>query len=463
MKNLFTLILTSLIITSINAQVISDTITLGSSWANDIFYSIENGGEAGTADNTSWSVGISPASQSSSIIINGGRGVALWEVPADTMSPAEFENSLDTTGAVYLQWTRNFDEDSSWTADAFSKNATGPNPPPPATATSINFGWGDYILSNQQVLGARVYLLQTPNDDFYKVFVESKIQGTTKFRYASLDHSFDTTMTVVGNDFSSKSYVYIDMDNHEILDREPARNDWDLLFTRIQPDQTLPPPGNSFSRTGALSNTINLSANPGSPNIQGVSVAMVEEFNVNDADYNDAQFSGNRNVIANRFQFTTMGSFSVYDTLGFFIQDRNENIYKFWFTGMNGGNPGNFNYDIPGNSISFNYEKVFDAEEEEEDPNSISNASENIDFHTIYPNPANDRAHLLFKAKDLKNNLQVSVYSITGKLVESVNVQTQIGLNTISLNTSNYQSGMYIVQIHNGNEVVSQKLIVNQK
>lgn len=460
MKKIFTFLTAIATTLALQAQVVADTVTLGSGWANDIFYSIENGDEAGSADNTSWSVGISPASQSSSIIINGGRGVELWEIPSDTMSIAEFENTLDTTGANYLFWTKNFDEDSSWVADAFSKNATGPNPPPPATATVINFGWGDYQLATQNVVGARLYLLKTPEGDFYKVFVESKIQGTTRFRYASLDHSFDTTMVVVGNDFTNRNYVYVDMDNHEILDREPVRTEWDLLFTRIQPDQTLPPPGNSFSRTGVLSNTINLSSNPATPNVQGVKIAIVEDFSVNDANYEDAVFSNNRDVISNKFQFTEMGTFSVFDTLGFFLQDRNDNIFKLWFTGMNGGNPGNVNYDIPTNSISFNYEKVFDAEE---DPNSIDNIAENIDFHTIYPNPSVDKAHLLFTTKEVKESVQLSIYNITGKLIENVNIQPQLGLNTVSINTSNYQSGMYIVQINNGTEVVSQKLIVNQK
>lgn len=460
MKKIFTFLTAIATILALQAQVISDTVTLGGNWANDIFYSVENGDESGSADNNSWSVGISPASQSSSIIINGGRGVALWEVPADTMSPLEFENTLDTTGAVYLQWTRNYDTDSSWTADAFSKNATGPNPPPPAPTQFINFGWGNYYPNNFEVLGARVYLLQTPTNDLYKVFVESKIQGTTRFRYSTLDNSFDTTMVVVGNNFNDKNYVYIDMDNHEINDREPAKNDWDLLFTRVQPDPTMPPSPFITGRTSVLSNTINLSSNPNSPSIQGVSIAIVEDFSVNDANYENAEFSGNRDVILNKFQTTNMGVFSVFDTLGFFIQDRNENIFKFWFTGMNGGNPANVNYDIPTNSISFNYEKVFDAEE---DPNSIDNIAENIDFHTIYPNPSIDKAHLLFTTKEVKESVQLSIYNITGKLIENVNIQPQLGLNTVSINTGNYQSGMYIVQINNGAEVVSQKLIVNQK
>lgn len=445
MNKIFTLIALALT-SSIFAQVKSDSILMGAQYANDIFYSLSQESETGSASGSSWTVGISPASQSSSIVINGGRSVQLWEIPADTMTVAEFENVLDTTGAVYLSWVKNFDEDSSWIMDAFSKNATGPNPPPPASATTINFGWGNYVFATQQVVGVRVYLLRTQTGDFYKVLVESKIQGTTRFRYASLDNSFDTTMVVTGNDFSDRNYVYINMDDHEFLNREPARLDWDLLFTRMQPNQLLPPPGNSFARTGVYTNTINLSANPATPNIQGVQVAMVEDFSVNDADYLTATFKSNRDVIGNKWQTTNMGQFIVFDTLGFFVKDRNDDIYKLWFTGIEGSSTG---------KISFNYEKVFDNSTV-----NIRNVEEKLDFHTIYPNPTTSVSNLVFTSTENNNNVKLSVYSLTGNLVENLNVNVTTGLNAISLNVGNYTPGIYLVQLNNNGSIATQKLVV---
>lgn len=446
MKKIFTIfaVITSIVL---SAQVKSVTVSMGNQYANDVYFSLSQDSITGTPSGTNWTVGISPASQSSSIIINGGRAVQLWEIPDSVLSVANFANTLDTTDAVYLTWTKNFDEDSSWIMDAFSKNATGPNPPPPATPTTINFGWGNYVFATQQVLGSRLYLLQTRTGDLYKVFVESKIQGTTRFRYATLDNSFDTTMVVVGADYPNRNYVYINMDEHEIVDRDPLRVDWDLLFTRMQPNQLLPPPGNSFSRTGVYTNTINLSANPATPNIQGIEVARVEDFSINDSDYADAVFKSTRDVIANRWQTTSMGQFIVFDTIGFFIKDRNTDIYKLWFTAIEGSSTGN---------ISFNYEKVFEFEE----PNSINGVVADIDFHTIYPNPSNNVSHLLFSSKENRNNVKLNVYGISGNLVDSFDLNVNAGLNTISLNVSKYNSGMYIVQLNNGSYIATQKLIV---
>jgi hypothetical protein len=70
----------------------------------------------------------------------------------------------------------------------------------------------------------------------------------------------------------------------------------------------------------------------------------------------------------------------------------------------------------------------------------------------VYPNPANEVLYI-----DASTDIQkVSFYTISGKLVKSMDVQagkTQLNLNGL-------ESGVYLLNIENGNDVITKKVII---
>ena len=74
----------------------------------------------------------------------------------------------------------------------------------------------------------------------------------------------------------------------------------------------------------------------------------------------------------------------------------------------------------------------------------------------IYPNPAKDKATLSLSG--LTANAKIIVSDLQGRIIQTEDLQA--GSETYELNTSNYASGVYYIRILCGNNVNTQKLIV---
>ena len=74
----------------------------------------------------------------------------------------------------------------------------------------------------------------------------------------------------------------------------------------------------------------------------------------------------------------------------------------------------------------------------------------------IYPNPAKDKA--ILSLTGLTANAKVIVSDLQGRIIQTEDLQA--GTETYELNTSNYASGVYYIRILCGNNVNTQKLII---
>lgn len=95
----------------------------------------------------------------------------------------------------------------------------------------------------------------------------------------------------------------------------------------------------------------------------------------------------------------------------------------------------------------------------EERPNAVNRI---ITDHTVqlYPNPTNGMATLSFQLTE-KANVSLSLYSVTGQKIAIVNAQAFAGgTNTIQINGSDLNEGMYIYTLTVDNETFSGKLSV---
>ena len=74
----------------------------------------------------------------------------------------------------------------------------------------------------------------------------------------------------------------------------------------------------------------------------------------------------------------------------------------------------------------------------------------NFEIVNVIPVPTTDFVNLSFQTATDKGII-ITIYDITGRTLETQTTDATIGLNTITLNVSNYATGAYFVQITDGN------------
>jgi hypothetical protein len=77
-----------------------------------------------------------------------------------------------------------------------------------------------------------------------------------------------------------------------------------------------------------------------------------------------------------------------------------------------------------------------------------------MSYH-IYPNPSSNHINIKFENNSIT---AIKLFDNLGKTVKSVD---DINRSSTSLDISNFNSGIYYLQILVANELVSQKIIVN--
>ncbi len=92
------------------------------------------------------------------------------------------------------------------------------------------------------------------------------------------------------------------------------------------------------------------------------------------------------------------------------------------------------------------------------DKNTEQTPSTNI---SIAPNPSHGIITVTYQA-NTANNIRLSVYDKTGRVLFSQKDQAVKGKNTYSLNLSNLINGMYNLQIKNGAEQSQVKLVIER-
>lgn len=90
----------------------------------------------------------------------------------------------------------------------------------------------------------------------------------------------------------------------------------------------------------------------------------------------------------------------------------------------------------------------------------ISDLSEELSDFSIAPNPARDFFNISFEY-NATEALNVNVYNVVGQLVENVSVAKEQGKYNLTVNTSNWDSGIYYLRLQSSTGVRTQKVFVN--
>ena len=392
----------------------ADSISFEPGYTNQVYYSFANG-EVKSSDNTTWDLAFGIGGFNTDIRINDGFGVELYLYPnGDT---AEW-NNMDTNGLQ--NWTPRYNSDTSWTVTAFAA----------ANINHPDYGWGIYNSTTHEVLGDSIYILKLTDGTLKKFKMNSMTtSGEFTFSYANIDGTNQVDGTINKLAYTGKNFVYYSVKTDAILDLEPMASEWDIVFTKYM---QLQPQGGFYPVTGVLTN-------------KDRNTAESRAIDLADADWYGHDYSSEIGIIGGdwkKFNMTTY-TYDIVDSLTYFMTDTNNNVFQITFTGFAGSSTG---------MTYFNVNKVGNL--------SIENTTLAINNISVYPNPAIDFVNISIDSKDIQNNLDITVYSITGSVVYQTR-ENFTGNNLVQIPVNNWQKGVYLIRIGNDANAVVKRVIVN--
>ena len=404
MKSIYTFLIMTLAL-SVKAQTVLDTVSLGTGYSNQVWYSLENGIQT-TVAKTDWTIAFDASGFGSSVLFNSTTGATLYQYSGDTSN----FSSLDTAGLA--SWTQPVNSDTNWSDGAFSRNQSG-----------FDLGWGTYSTITHVVTGDRLYVIEFSNGNFQKLWIKSLAGGTYTFRHATLNNSMDMTHSLSKSMYSGKNFAYFNLESHQALDPEPASTEWDLFFTQYITH--LPTP---YLVSGILQN-------------QSVKVAEVHSVADPDtySDYQSASFDSVISTIGYDWK-SYQGSWSIADSLIYFIETEEGAVWRLVMKGFGGSADGNF---------------IFAKEQLV----STSAAEGAATFSLqLFPNPAGDRFQIIYH-NPLNESVSYSLVDLAGRVVRSGTQRAQ-GLSQLQVEVSGLKSGMYLFELTVGSTTQIQKVIL---
>lgn len=407
MKYTLTIITTILFYISPQAQTVQ--ISMGNNYANQIFYSMQNG-EIKNISNDNWDLAFTTDQYASTIRTNDGKGVELYTYHlGDTSDWQNINVSILNNLSLGM-----YNSEISWYDGAFENNSLG----------HPDYGWGVYNMITHNVTGDSLYIIKTINGNWKKIWIqELTTAGEYIFKFSNLDGSNEITQSILKTNYTDKNFIYFSIDQNTIIDREPINSEWDITFTKyISPVQAMP-----YPVTGVLTNN---------------NIEVAKATGVTDPltyfDYSNHNFNNEINSIGYDWK-SYQGSFVVDANRCYFIKDKNENIWRLVFNSFDGMSTGN---------VEFNTELIFNTSSE-----NINKASS----LNVFPNPTTQNTNLIF---DFEEECLINIYDISGVQVYS-NQLNSTGLELINLPTGNFDDGLYFLVVYKENRVLAkEKLIV---
>ncbi|MBJ7429165.1 MAG: T9SS type A sorting domain-containing protein [Bacteroidia bacterium] len=424
-KKFLSILFLALIVNNVFSQITNaDSVSMNIGTTVDVFYNLATG-KKDTVSNRNWHLAFAVRNaqpplrtmQASTVLINEGRGVSIYE---SNQTFANW-NSFDTSG--WKTWPSAFNSDSTWDIGAFNKNRNLSNP--------FDYGWGTYDMTSRDVTGSKVFLIAVDNPQnpfgassgFRKVSIQKiAYDSMWVFTISRLDGTDSNTVTIKKKDFVGKLFAYYNMNTNTVIDREPIpAKDWNLLFTRYKALVTLGPTTIMYPVAGVLQNN-----NTMAYKIQGDSA--------NSFRYDTLQFVSKIRTIDWDWKVITTapGAWPVKDSLVYFTRVANK-INKIKFTSYYAG--------TDRQSIVFNKTEYAGL--------SINETVKNKLQVSVYPNPANE--NIFVSLNENVKLAQVTISNLSGKSLISSEITADNKLDVSSL-----PMGMYLLTIatNNGSETV---------
>lgn len=403
------------IISTGSAYSNQDSVSMGPFYENDVFYSFETG-EVATVSRTNWDIGFYTTVWSAAIITNGAAGVELYLYPNSGIDGWE---NIDTNGLS--SWPVLYNSPYDWENGAFNRNSLG----------HPDYGWGDYNPVNHDVTGDSLYIVKLQDGSFKKMWVVKKnsINNLYEFKFANIDNSEEITVELNANEYSTKNFVYYSLAEEKIIDREPAADSWDVVFTKYM---SIQPNGSPYPVTGVLNN-INVAAN---------------HFESVAPDYDDwtaMPMDTSKSPVGYEWKDFDLQAFSwsVTDSLVFFVQGQAGDVYRLVFNAFGGSMNGNIGFEAMLVSATGIDER----------------ANEGIELKAG-PVPANGYINIFFP-DELDGNGTLNLFDMNGRVVLSEQVSLG-GESHTRLGIEKIPEGVYILRYTSKDKALTSRIIVSR-
>jgi hypothetical protein len=397
---------------------IADSVIIGAAYPNKGFYSLSTG-NVGQMPNTDWDLQFAAhSSMSSTLRLNGGFNVKAWEYTAGDSSQWA---QLDTVGMGSSNgWLPVYDAMNSFDPGAFEMTATA----------FPNYGWGTYNQISHDIVGTKLFVVQTSSGSYKKVFIKALRAGTQdlELRMANLDGSAQSDFAASRAGLTAKSWIYIDLDNGSVSDPEPPGASYDLTFEKYL---GLASPGVYYPVTGVRLNR----------NVQAV---RVSNTHVDDVNVAGLTLGGDIVSIGHDWKTFAGTAFTLADSMSFFIEDQQGDLWQLWFTGFVGSSAGKF---------IFNKRKIGSA--------SVDGPILVQSGLSIQPNPVINVGHWLLRLPEGVQQGRLTVINMHGQTVHQ-EVLSGAGWQDIvfSPEVLGLKSGVYMVHLEAGNKSSIERMVV---
>jgi Secretion system C-terminal sorting domain len=421
-----------LAITFTSAQV-KDTVSMGAGYANMVWYNVENDVET-KAPARSWDVALSVRSFDATINVNANSGINYYKQANSiaNWANAKLEDTSKLSEGI-------FNRDTTWIIGALNTSSKDNG--------VFDYGWGNYNQVNKNVIGDSFYIFKTIKNDWKKVSFNLNADSSYFIRIANLDGSNEITTEVKKKDYPKKNFVYFSISENKVLNYEPDNDKWDLLFTKyhsVTPDGT----GKlvAYTVTGVLQNTIVSSSRGGAITIVGVTIAKVFRKDREKDDFDVKNLKPQANVIGVDWRVLNADgrSFTVLDSVSYFLKNRNSKYFKINFKDFVGSSTGNFIFEKKAVVVS-----------------SIKDVYNGAASLSVYPNPSN--GNNLTLVYDLGKNAQKADFqlvTLTGQTIYTQKLQNTEGVQQLTLPQLNLASGIYFATVQWNGQSAIQKVIV---
>lgn len=322
MKKIYTFIALAIVaVSGVFAQTKEVSVPMGAGYANDVFYSYQNGVVAEVA-RAGWDIAFSTKSFDFNIITNDVSGIKLWQYPKTDITGWD---NVDTTG-LYA-WPLLYNNDSSWFEGAFTRNALA----------HPDYGWGKYSDNDHNVYGDSIFLLQTTDaggNPVFKKMAIVKLNTTTQtfsIKFANLDNTGLVERDIKASDYATKNFIYYSLSADKIVDREPEASKWDLVFTRWISSYYLLNNKVEQKITGVFTNPV-LSA--------GKQTGFTSDAQI--CFFSATMKPDYRNILGGDWKTFNMGTFTyeIKQDIVFFTKNKEGQVYQVRFTGFSGSTTG---------------------------------------------------------------------------------------------------------------------------
>jgi hypothetical protein len=94
---------------------------------------------------------------------------------------------------------------------------------------------------------------------------------------------------------------------------------------------------------------------------------------------------------------------------------------------------------------------------------AISDPNSQFVTFDAYPNPASEQVNILFTVKEpVSNKARIQLLDLQGRVVSEVERHVVQGLNAVTLPVASVSSGLYIVRLSLGNDVLATKIQITE-